>query len=129
MVRLKNSKKMKITILTVVLSIFSVCAVGQGFTLKQCVEYANKNNGNITNANYDVDIAQKKVNEQIGTILPQIDASGSYTDNVKLNTTVLPGDLMGQPGTNISVKMGTQHNISGGVQLTQKIYDPTFGTA
>jgi outer membrane protein, multidrug efflux system len=129
MVRLKNGKKMKITFLSVGLSIFSVCAVGQGFTLKQCVEYANKNNGNIANANYDVGIAQKKVNEQIGTILPQIDASGSYTDNVKLNTTVLPGDLMGQPGTNISVKMGTQHNITGGVQLTQKIYDPTFGTA
>jgi len=129
MVRLKNSKKMKITFLSVGLSIFSVYAVGQGFTLKQCVEYANKNNCNITNANYDVDIAQKKVNEQIGSILPQIDASGSYTDNLKLSTTVLPGDLLGQPGTNISVKMGTQYNVSSGVQLSQKIFDPTFGVA
>jgi outer membrane protein TolC len=129
MVRLKKCKKMKITFLSIGLSIFSVCAMGQGFTLKQCVEYANKNNGNITNANYDVDIAQKKVNEQIGSMLPQIDASGSYTDNLKLSTTVLPGDLMGQPGTNISVKMGTQHNITGGVQLTQKIFDPTFSVA
>jgi outer membrane protein len=126
---MKNNKKMKIIFLSIWLSIISVCAVGQSFTLKQCVEYANNNNGNITNANYDVDIAQKKINEQIGSFLPQIEASGSYTDNLKLNTTVLPGDLMGQPGKNISVKMGTQHNVSGGVQLSQKIYDPTFALA
>jgi outer membrane protein TolC len=129
MIRFDNIKKMKVPILSVGLSIFSLCAMGQGFTLKQCIEYANKNNGNITNANYDIAIAQKKVNEQIGTMLPQVDASGSYTDNLKLNTTVLPGELMGKPGTQIPVTMGTKHNLMGNVQLTQKIFDPTFGVA
>jgi outer membrane protein len=101
----------------------------KSFTLKECVSYSNTNNSNIKIANYDVTISQKKVNEQIGTMFPQVDASGSYTDNLKLSTIVLPGELMGQPGTKIPVTMGTKHNLSGSVQLTQKIFDPTFGIA
>lgn len=126
MIRLDNIKKMKVPVLFIGLGFLGFNALGQGFTLKQCIEYANKNNGNIINANYDIAIAQKKVNEQIGTMLPQIDASGSYTDNLKLSTTVLPGELMGQPGTQIPVTMGTKHNLSGNVHLTQNIFDPTF---
>jgi len=98
-------------------------------TLKECINYSNTNNSNIKIAAYDVTISQKKINEQVGTMFPQIDASGSYTDNLKLGTTVLPGELMGQPGTQIPVTMGTKHNLSGSVQLTQKIFDPTFGIA
>jgi len=98
-------------------------------SLKECISYSNTNNSNIKISRYDVAISQKKVDEQIGTMLPQIDASGSYTDNLKLGTTVLPGELMGQPGTQIPVTMGTKHNLSGSVQLTQKIFDPTFGIA
>ncbi|MFA6336176.1 MAG: TolC family protein [Bacteroidales bacterium] len=98
-------------------------------TLKECINYSNTNNSNIKIANYDVTISQKKVNEQVGTMLPQIEASGAYTDNLKLSTTVLPGELMGQPGTQIPITMGTKHNLSGSVQLNQKIFDPTFGIA
>ena len=129
MIRSNNIKKMKVHILFIGLSIFSLHATGQGFTLKQCVEYANKNNGNIINANYDIDIAQKKVDEQKGSILPQVYASGSYINNLKLNTTVLPGDIIGQPGTDVAITMGTQHNASGGVQMSQKIFDPTYSHA
>jgi len=129
MVQLINIKKMKVPILSFGFCVLSICAMGQEFTLKQCIEYAQKNNGNIINANYDIDIARIKVNEQIGSIFPQIEASGSYIDNLKLSTTVLPGDIIGQPGTDVALKMGTQHNVSGGVQLSQKIYDPTFPVA
>ncbi len=98
-------------------------------TLKECVNYSITNSSNIKIAGYDVSISQKKVKEQIGTMLPQVDASGSYTDNLILNTTVLPGELMGQPGTQIPVTMGTTHNLTGSIQLSQKIFDPIFGIA
>jgi outer membrane protein TolC len=121
-IRVKFLFTITIAFITSLLSLF-----GQEFTLKQCITYANENSGTIKNANYDIAIAQKKVKEQVGTMLPQMDASGSYTDYLKLNTTVLPGEIMGQPGTQIPIKMGTKHNFSGNVQLTQKIFDPTFG--
>jgi len=123
-------RKLKFRFLTLFFAISSFYLHAQKpLSLKECINYSNTNNSNIKNASYDVTISQKKVNEQIGTMLPQIDASGTYTDNLKLGTTVLPGELMGQPGTQIPVTMGTKHNLSGSVQLTQKIFDPTFGIA
>lgn len=102
---------------------------GQAFSLKQCIGYANLHNSNIVNSQYDIDISQKKINEQVGSMLPQVDASASYTNNLKMATTILPGEMLGKPGTTIPVTMGTQHNVSAGVQLNQKLFDPSFGIA
>jgi len=120
-------RKKKI-LLILSLSISTLC-FGQGFSLRQCIDFATSNNENKKMAGYDLAVAQKKVDEQLGTMLPQIDGSGSYTDNLKLSKTVLPGDLLGKPGQNITFSMGTQYNASVGLQLTQKIFDPTFSVA
>jgi len=118
-------------ILTSLLGIFfSLGSYGQGFTLKQCIEYADGNNGDLRNAQYDLEIMQKKVDEQIGGMLPQVDISGSYTDNMKLSTTAMPAELVGgKAGETVAITMGTKHNLSAGASLTQKIFDPTFGVA
>ena len=118
-------------ILTTLLGIFfSLGSYGQGFTLKQCIEYADGNNGDLRNAQYDLEISQKKVNEQIGAMLPQVDISSSYTDNMKLSTTAMPAELVGgKAGETVAITMGTKHNLSAEANLKQKIYDPTFGVA
>jgi len=117
-------------ILTTLFGILSLVSFGQGFTLKQCIEYANRNNSDLRNAQYDLEITQKKVDEQIGSILPQVDISGSYTDNMKLSTTAMPAELVGgNAGETVAISMGTKHNLSAGANLNQKIYDPTFGVA
>jgi outer membrane protein TolC len=120
-------KKNSLVILALI--ILSTGVFGQGLTLKQCVDYANSNNGNIKNATTDVRISEKKIDEQIGSMLPQIDASGNYTNNLQLSTTLLPGELINKPGTEIPVTFGTKHTVSAGIQLNQKIFDPTFGIA
>jgi outer membrane protein len=99
---------------------------GQTYTLKQCVEYAAINNSNIKMSEYDKIVAEKKVSEQIGSGLPQIDASGNYTDNLKIATTLLPGEIIGAPGTMVPVKMGVPYTVTGSLVLKQKIYDPLF---
>lgn len=110
-------------------------AFSEGFSLKQCIDYANKANGNIVNANYDVEIAGRKVKEQLGTALPQIDGSVSYTDNILLMTTLLPSEMIDPtgvrfpPGTMAPIQFGTRHNMNAGLQLTQKLFDPTFSVA
>jgi outer membrane protein len=117
-------------ILTTLLGIFSLVSFGQGVTLKQCIEYANRNNSDLRNAQYDLEITQKKIEEQIGSILPQVDISGSYTDNMKLSTTAMPAELVGgNAGETVAISMGTKHNLSAGANLNQKIYDPTFRVA
>jgi len=116
----------KVKILFICLYIIQTAVYGQGLSLKQCLKYANDNNKNIKIAGYDADIAHEKVNEQIGTGLPQISASGTLTDNLKVSTSILPGELLGMPGTFIAVKMGTQYNATAGLSLTQKVFDPNF---
>ena len=76
---------------------------------------------------YDVNTARRKVQEQIGTALPQVTASGGVTDNLELNTTLMPGQLFGYPdGTFIPLKNGTQYSVSTGVDVDQKIFDASF---
>jgi outer membrane protein TolC len=92
-------------------------------TLKECIAFSNSNNSKVKIANYDVEASEQRIKEQKGIYLPQVNGSGSFDDNLKLTTTLLPGELMGKPGTYIPVTFGTKYNVSGGVQLTQKVYD------
>jgi outer membrane protein len=115
-----------ITILFVVLCL---PLFGQTFSLKQCIEYAKQSNSNIKIAYLDADVSGKVVNEQIGKALPQIDITGSLDDKLKITTQLLPGELMGKPGTYVPVQFGTKYNLTGGIQLTQKIFDPSFWVA
>ena len=119
-----RSKKIIFFILFHAISSFYLHAQ-KPLTLKECISYSFANNSNIKIANYNVDISQKKIAEQLGGYLPQINASGSLDDNLKLTTQLLPAEMMGgTPGTYIPVKFGNKYSMSGGVQLTQKIYDP-----
>lgn len=104
-------------------------AFGEGFSLKQCVEYAGKSNFNIVNANYDVEIAGRKVKEQIGSMLPQIDGSASYTDNILLATTVISDFRTPDPNDMMEMQLGTKFNMGASIQLNQKLFDPTFPLA
>lgn len=99
---------------------------GQSYSLKQCIEFAKQNNSNIKIAYFDSDISGKVVNETVGRGLPQINISGTLEDKLKITTQLLPGELMGKPGTFIPVKFGTKYNASGTITLTQKIFDASF---
>jgi len=116
------------TIKSFTILIFVLCLpiLGQTYSLKQCIEYAKQNNSNIKIAYFDSDISGKVVNEQIGKGLPQIDVKGTLDDNLNLITQLLPGELMGKPGTFIPVQFGTKYDASGTLSLTQKIFDPSF---
>lgn len=119
----------KKSIVLVALCTLPLLAFGEGFSLKQCVDYANKANGNIVNANYDVEIAGRKVKENIGNMLPQIDGSAAYTDNILMATTVMPNIFTPDPNDMMKVQFGTKYNMSGSIQLNQKLFDPAFPIA
>ena len=126
---MKRTKKFKEIIFFIIIfaaSNFSLHAQ-KSLTLKECIKYSLTNNSNIKIANYNVDISQKKITEQFGNYLPQINVSGSLDDNLKLSTQLMPAEMMGgNPGTYVPVTFGNKYSVSGGAQLTQKLYDPTF---
>jgi outer membrane protein TolC len=93
------------------------------FSIQQAVDYAAKNNVQVKNALVDV-LLQKETNRQItSAAYPNISASGSLTNNLELQTTLLPGELLGQPGTFVPVTFGTKYITNGGIDLNQILFD------
>ena len=65
-----------------------------------------------------------KQNTAIG--LPQVNAGIDYMDNVIIPTMLMPGELIGQPGTIIPVQFGTTYNSTVKGTLTQLIYSGQY---
>ncbi len=62
-------------------------------------------------------------------LLPQIEVSGTFQDNLELPVTMISGDIMGQAGTMIPLTMGVQYNASAGISANQVLYNQTALTA
>jgi outer membrane protein TolC len=98
----------------------------KSFSLKEAQQYAIEYNYDIRNVRTDVEIAKKTVKENTALGFPQIDASVGYNNNLKLRTTLLPGEIVGKPGEDIPVQFGTQHNADIGASLSQLIFSGKY---
>ncbi|HNQ82765.1 MAG TPA: TolC family protein [Bacteroidales bacterium] len=96
------------------------------FNLKEAGEYAVKNSYSVQNARYDLEIARKKVKENLSFGFPQIDGTVDYSYFIALPTSLIPGDFFGQPGEMIEVQFGTKNNLTAGVTLNQLIFDGRY---
>jgi len=67
-------------------------------TLKQAQDYAVANNKAVKSAKLDLQSSRSALWETISAALPQLEGTGSFTDNLMLMTTLLPGEFFGQPG-------------------------------
>jgi outer membrane protein len=95
-------------------------------SLHQCIEYAGTHSVTLKIRVFEQGIAREKVAESVGSALPQINASGTVDDNEIVATQLLPGEILGQPGTFVPVKFGQHYSFSAGVQLTQMVINPVF---
>lgn len=94
------------------------------FSVKECMDYAHKNNVQVRNALLNVQ-GQYQINRDItAAALPTVTASLSGNDYLKIPTSLLPGEIFGQPaGTYIPVQFGTKYNANAGFQLQQLLFD------
>lgn len=92
-------------------------------TLEEAQEYAVNNNKMMISSRFDVEASRAAVWETISGTLPQISATGSFTDNLKLMTTLLPGEFFGQPGEKIPVTFGSQFNTSASMQANLLLFN------
>ncbi|MXV51200.1 TolC family protein [Pedobacter sp. HMF7647] len=96
------------------------------FNLQQCIDYAYEHQVSVKNAQLDIKKAEYKVKETIGIGLPQIDGTANFQDYLKLPTTLLPGEFVGQPGTFIPVKFGVKYQSTVAFQATQLLFNGTY---
>ena len=91
-------------------------------SLKEAQEYAIQNNKMMITSRMEVEASKVAVWEIISNALPQVSASGSFTDNLKLMTTLLP-DFIGGTDKKIPVTFGTQFNSGANIQASLLLFN------
>ena len=91
--------------------------------LEQIWQVALVNNSNLKVLAFN----QQQVNQDIkaakGSSLPQIGLNFTGQDNLKLSTTPVPGDLIGQPGKTVFLQFGKAYTYNAGLNVSQVIFD------
>ena len=121
-------KRQVLTILLLFLFTGSIIRAQQSngelkLSLKEAQEYAIQNNKMMITSRMEVEASRVAIWETISNALPQVTATGSFTDNLKLMTTLLPGEFFGQPGTKIPVTFGSQFNSGASVQANLLLFN------
>ncbi len=106
----------------VVFSTFSVQAQQQ-VSLSEAIAQALQNKAEAKKAALEVKKAEYKIDEARAGALPQISATINNAYNPILQTSVLPGEIMGMPGELIPVTFGTKWQSTNSVSLYQNIFD------
>lgn len=106
----------------------SVQAQGQTLTLKDAIKYALENKADSKKAKLEVENSNYQIQEVRSRALPQITANGNMTYNPILQLNALPGDFFGAPGTTVLAPLGQEWTATGGVTLTQAIFDQAVFT-
>ncbi len=114
---------------------FSLCFIAlgfsqektKGFSLKEAVDFAIKNNYNAKTAQNNVLAAKEKQWETTTIGLPKISAKVDYQNWLKQQVSLLPAEITGGPaGTFVPVTFGTKQNVNAAITLNQLIFDGSY---
>ena len=99
----------------------------QSFSLEESLQYAIDHNVNVRKAKIDRTIADQKVKETIGIGLPQLDGQAKYNYFLNIPVQLLPAEFSGgEPGTYIPVKFGQKQSMTGGLTLSQLLFNGSY---
>jgi len=98
-------------------------------SLQECVKVAIEKNINVQTARIDYEKSGYKVDETRAALLPKISVNGNFQDNLKLPTTLIPGEFLGEPGTSVALQMGAQYSTNASIGINQVLFSQTALTA
>jgi outer membrane protein len=94
------------------------------FSIEEAISYASKNNVQVKNALIDVEVQQQTNKFITADALPNISGTAGTTAFFQTPVTIVPGEFFGgAPGSTIAVSFQPKYLASGGVQLTQTLFD------
>ena len=100
----------------------------QKYSLQQCLDFAVNNSYSAHRANLDIREAEYQIHEARAGVLPQINGAGSFDNNIVLPTMMMPGEIIGEPGTQLPVQIGTKNTLDLSVAAEQIIFAPSLFT-
>jgi len=92
-------------------------------SLKEAQDFAIANNKMVLSSKADILAAKMATWEVISAALPQVAATGSFTDNIKLRTVMFDGKNFGRPGEKIKFQMGTTYNSDVSIQASLLLFN------
>lgn len=125
---MKSILKIKILFIALLLSgaIHLQAQVKQTYSLQQCLNYALDKGHKVQISDLDIEKAEASYKESKGALLPQINAGGAFNNNIASPVTMLPGELVGQPGTMVSAELMMKYEANASIQLEQVVFDPAL---
>jgi outer membrane protein len=91
--------------------------------LKRSLTMACDNHLKIKMAALDKEKSASQLNQVEAAFYPQISASASYQDYIKLPTQLIPGEFFGMPGELIPIQFGTQHNLGASLDANLVLFN------
>ncbi|MDH6303994.1 outer membrane protein [Parabacteroides sp. PF5-5] len=98
------------------------------FDLQECLQYGLENSYELHKAKFGTQESEAAHKEAKSALLPQLNGSVSVTDNLKLATSMMPGDFFGMPGELIGIEMGVKYSAVAGIELEQVVFDARLFT-
>lgn len=98
-------------------------------SLKEAIAFAMENSYDLDYADMDVRAAKRRNKELTAVGLPQIDGDVSFTNYLKLPTTVIPSgafDPSAPEGSFQEIQFGTDYNVTATLAASQLIFDGTY---
>ncbi|SHL88365.1 Outer membrane protein TolC [Chitinophaga jiangningensis] len=121
-------KRFKLSLILLVGIGVSHCYAQAPLTLQEALKFAINNNQGLARTKMEEEMGKFKTEEVRAQALPQINGNANYTDNLQLAKSILPGDVIGQPGKNLAVAFGVKYSTSAGAELNQQLYNQSVFT-
>lgn len=105
------------------------------YDLQRCVKLALENNNNLNKSKLDLEKSLESRRELMGSLLPQVNGSGSFSYNVKKSKFVMPNFIndmlppaMQDPNADkyMTIEMGTNFSAGLGATLNQQLLNFTL---
>jgi len=102
-------------------------AQNSSFSLEEAKNYALENHISVINADQDVIAAEYQRRETVAMGLPQINATGSFSNFLNLPVQVLDASFFGgTPGDLISFRAGTDYSSSFNLNVNQLVFSGSY---
>ncbi|WP_158267119.1 TolC family protein [Chitinophaga niastensis] len=96
------------------------------FNLTDCIQYGLAHHHDVVNARLDINFSQEQIKEATGKLLPHADVNASFTDNLKLATSLIPDIANGNYDKKIPVQFGTRFASAVTGTVNQAIFNSDY---
>lgn len=100
----------------------------QALSLGEAITYALNASTDARKSKLGIEKGAYQIEEARSRALPHLNGSAGLTYNPILQMSVLPGEIIGQPGTQMLVAFGQKWNANAGISLTQTLFDQAVFT-